>query len=189
MKTCGPREKRRGSNGDKADNQMKLSELIEQQKQKAKSAQAAPVDWYLRREKWLAELNDLLQRIEAWLCQGGVSQDEIEHFSLEISEEPLGRYIATGLRVQIGAAVVTFRPMGSVLIGACGRIDVNSDQPSTPSVKLIAELSESTTEKPSYEQGWDWLVYSGRAADAGFSLDEESLAKVLAVVLGEGSLS
>lgn len=171
---------------------MTLAELIERQKQKAQSEQAIPMDWRLRREKWLTELAGILQRIEAWLRQGGVSQDEIERFPLEISEETLGRYTATGLRVQIGAAVVTFRPIGSVLIGACGRIDVSSDQPGTPGVKLIAEPApnaEPATGRPSWEQDWVWLVYPGRAAAAGFSLDEEGLASVLAVVLGEGALS
>lgn len=170
---------------------MTLAELIQRQKEKARIAQS-PLDWRVRKEKWLAELEKLLTAIETWLLAAGVRTDEMQRFSQEINEETLGRYTANGLRVRIGAAVVTFRPIGSVLIGACGRIDVSSDQPGTPSVKLIAEPApnaEPATGRPSWEQDWVWLVYPGRAADAGFSLDEEGLASVLASVLGEGVLS
>ncbi|WP_022654495.1 hypothetical protein [Aquaspirillum serpens] len=171
---------------------MTLAELIARQKDKAKNVEIDAVDWRLRRDKWLAELDGTLQRIEAWLRQSGMSEDEIEHFSLEINEETLGRYTATGLRVQIGAAVVTFRPIGSVLIGACGRIDVVSDQPGTPSVKLIAECTPSSDDsghRSSHERDWGWLVYLGRGVKASFPLDQEGLAKLLAIVLGEEMLS
>lgn len=171
---------------------MTLAELIERRKESAKSMQAAPVDWRLRRDKWLTELDGVLRKIESWLLAGGVSADEMKRFELEISEEALGRYSATGLSVCIGDAVVTFRPMGSVLIGACGRIDVTSDQRGTPSVKLIAEFvpdAEPSTQRPSCERDWVWRAYPGHASDGGFFLSEEGLARVLAVVLGEGSLS
>ncbi len=171
---------------------MTLAELIDRQKTKAKGQQTPPVDWRLRRVKWLTELDGALQRIENWLAAGGVAASEMERFALEINEETLGRYGATGLRVCIGNAVVTFRPIGTVLIGACGRIDVTSDQPGTPSVKLIAEFAPGgapSSGRPSYERDWVWLVYPGQAADGGFALSEDGLARLLAVVLGEGAVS
>lgn len=160
---------------------MTLAELIQRQKEKARTAQN-PLDWRVRKEKWLAELEKLLTAIETWLLAAGVRTDEMQRFSQEINEETLGRYTANGLRVRIGAAVVTFRPIGSVLIGAYGRIDVTSDLPSTPRVKLIADVIDVGNP---YEQDWHWLVYPGRMAGAPFSLDEEELAHILAVVLGE----
>lgn len=164
---------------------MHLAELIQRQKEKAETSVGHVVHWRKRRDKWLSELNLVLTRIKDWLLAGGLTETDFESFEVDLNnEETLGRYQATGLRVRVGAALVTFRPVGSVLIGACGRIDVTSDQPGTPSVKLIAEPA-AAGHRPCDEQDWVWLIYPGRTPAGGFPLDEDSLVTVLAVVLGE----
>jgi hypothetical protein len=167
---------------------MHLAELIQRQKEKAETSVHHIGHWRKRRDKWLSELNLVLTRIKGWLLAGGLTATDFELFEVDLNEETLGRYQATGLHVRVGAALVTFRPVGSVLIGACGRIDVTSDQPGTPSVKLIAEpatRSEDAAYRPVDQQDWVWRVYPGRTPSGGFPLDEDSLVTVLAVVLGE----
>jgi hypothetical protein len=85
--------------------------------------------------------------------------------------------------------VVTFKPIAGVLVGACGRVDMYSDQPGTQQVKLIADLC---VDDPSNgcprlfaDEQWTWFFYPGLAGEGGFSLDEEGLTRALAIVLGE----
>lgn len=169
---------------------MTLSDIIRIQREKAAAAPDRSIDWARRRAKWLSELDTAFARIKDWLLASGLTSAEIEPFEVELSEETLGRYVAPGLRVRLGAAMVTFRPVGAVLIGACGRVDVTSDQPGTPSVKLIAEFAtapDDSDQPPSDDQAWVWLVYPARARDGGYPLDQEGLARTLAIVLGEAA--
>lgn len=169
---------------------MTLAELIRRQQEKALHTPAEQVNWAARRHKWLEELSRLMGDIKTWLINAGISLDAIESFAEALNEESLGRYSATGLRVRIGAALITFQPIGSVLIGAYGRVDVFSDQPGTPTVKLIADLATGqapNTGAAALTSEWIWLVYPGRQLCGGERLDEDELARVLAIVLGEAA--
>lgn len=169
---------------------MTLAELVRQQQEKALHTPVEQLDWAARRNKWLAELTNLMSDIKTWLSNAGIPSDLFESRKESIHEETLGRYSATGLRVRIGTALVTFRPIGSILIGAYGRVDVFSDQPGTPTVKLIADLEPShatESETSPLTHPWIWLVYPGRQPGGGERLNENSLARVLAIVLGEAA--
>jgi hypothetical protein len=91
---------------------MTLAELIRHQQEKAIHTPAEQLDWVARRNKWLAELTNLMSDIKTWLSNAGIPSDLLESCDESIHEETLGRYSATGLRVRIGAALVTFRPTG-----------------------------------------------------------------------------
>ncbi len=168
---------------------MTLAELVRRQKQKSENAPDRTFDWRLRRDKWISELENVFATIKDWLCRGGVPQEAFTSFPVEIHEETLGRYVVDGFKVRIGNSLVTFKPIAGVLVGACGRVDIYSDQPGTQQVKLVADLcvddpSRGDTQLPA-EQQWTWLFYPGIAGDGGFVLNEEGLTRALAIVLGE----
>ena len=130
-----------------------------------------------RKERWLAELSELNNFVRNTLISVGVPEEDIRSFDVAIQEDRLGRYQARGLVVRIGDAEVRFTPVGSMLIGACGRVDVSSSSGRGRTVKLVADA-------PSQDAPWTWSAYTERGRLGGIALDEDGLAKVLETVLG-----
>lgn len=144
-----------------------------------RAEQAAQMDAVAsqRKERWLAELSELNDFVRNTLISVGVPEENIQNFDVGIQEERLGRYQARGLIVRIGDAEVRFTPVGSMLIGACGRVDVSSSSGRGITVKLVADA-------PSQVAPWTWAAYTERGHLGGTALDEDGLAKVLETVLG-----
>ena len=93
-----------------------------------KSQQAnalSDVDWNAIRDEWLRRLDDLYGQIRTFL-KDYVSAGEIqlELSPITLSEENIGSYTAPELTLKIGRRQVKFRPIGTLLIGSRGRVDV-----------------------------------------------------------------
>ncbi len=161
-----------------------LEALISSHQNRAAKAGAQQVNWQARRVKWLDALEKLFDRIQRELIFAGVDPNHIQDTHHTITEESLGTYDAPGLLVQIGTGRVTFTPVGSVIIGGYGRVDVYGPR---GEVKLIAgdidPFHDPEQETPSHQREWTWLAYPDKARN-GFALDQEGLAKVLELVLG-----
>lgn len=144
-----------------------------------RSEQAAQIDAVAseRKERWLAELSALNDFVRNTLVSVGVPEENIQSFDVRIQEDRLGQYQARGLIVRIGDADVRFTPVGSMLIGAFGRVDVSSSSGRGTTVKLVADA-------PSQDAPWTWDAYTERGHVGGIALDEDGLAKVLETVLG-----
>lgn len=140
-----------------------------------------PIDWSRRKEKWLHELDILLQDIRSRLIDAGVPAAQIRSVSYTINEESLGQYEATGLAVRIGNSEVVFSPKGSVIIGGYGRVDVSGPH---GEVKLIADAVETEEAKPHYDREWKWYVYPDRGRSGSFEFSGDGLANALVLVLG-----
>lgn len=84
-----------------------------------------PVDWNAERDWWLAALEALYRRIEAWLAplhrQGLVACSRV---SIELSEEDIGTYAADELVLEFGPEAIVVEPQGTLIVGARGRVDV-----------------------------------------------------------------
>lgn len=145
------------------------------------------VDWPLRKKKWLAELDLLLSFIRTRLEAAGVSPGQIEVTHHRLHEETLGGYVADGLVLDIGFGKVTFEPIGSVIIGGYGRVDVKGPA-RDEKVKLIADDADKERSQedqtPSYERNWSWEVYPERSPRVSYPLDEAGLTKLLETVMG-----
>ncbi|MEA3642371.1 MAG: hypothetical protein VBE63_20865 [Lamprobacter sp.] len=166
---------------------MSSLQMIVKQHQ-VRAAQFAPesFDWNKRKAKWLASLRQLIDQLRQWLMDAGVPGEEIIATRHSISEEGLGDYEAPGLEVKIGRLLVTFVPVASNVIGGVGRVDVTGPR---GEVKLIADTVQPVVDgepDPSCDdREWLWLAYPDRSRRGGFPLDENGLAKVLEVVLGD----
>lgn len=145
------------------------------------------VDWPRRKEKWLTELNFLLSFISSELSAAGVPSEQMELTHHRIHEETLGSYVADGLKLDIGSGWVTFEPIGSVIIGGYGRVDVKGPA-HNEKVKLIAhdanEQRGAEDQTPSYERDWIWSVYPERGSRVCYPLDKAGLTRLLETVLG-----
>lgn len=170
------------SKGNKL-NELEL--LVKKHQAKANDIAANSVDWGKRKEKWLAFLGELNELLRSSFISAGIQEKEIKEISHRISEEKLGDYDATGIKVKIGNQEVEFLPIASVIIGGYGRVDVVGP---AGEVKLIAADAEKfrdpEDETPSYNRNWKWLVYPGKSKGDSFLLESANgLANMLKFVL------
>jgi len=101
-----------------------LEALRELKEKEAKSG----VDWDVRKKAWLVDVHRLISSIEAWLKPG---EDEkllsVRRIPITISEQHLGSYDVPSLRVEMpGSREVLISPVGTLVIGAAGRVDMTS---------------------------------------------------------------
>lgn len=84
-----------------------------------------PFDPKQQLQEWLDYLHVLYGQIEEYLTtykQAGAVQ--IEYRDIRLNEEFSGDYTAREMILKIGRSTVTFRPIGTMLIGSKGRVDV-----------------------------------------------------------------
>jgi hypothetical protein len=80
--------------------------------------------WNTQRDEWLQHLNELFQRIRKFLKEYIDSgKMQFEPHSIELNEE-FGVYVVPQYTLKIGRKKVIFQPVGTLLIGSKGRVDV-----------------------------------------------------------------
>ena len=94
-------------------------------RQKAQSTGASKVDAKAMRKEWLSHIEALYKHVET-ILEEYVSRGDIEvsYEPLEINEEFLGSYKTRRMTLKIGSQVVQLVPVGAVIIGARGRVDL-----------------------------------------------------------------
>ncbi|WP_025857484.1 hypothetical protein [Pseudomonas sp. CHM02] len=163
-----------------------LKRFISEQQAK-KQSQERHVDWEARKKRWLDELDQLFSYIRQSLIDAGLDPSAFASTTHPISEETLGAYSASGLRVQMPTGVVQFTPVASVIIGGFGRVDVEETGRGAR-VKLIAQPPENASVddgRPAYEREWAWRVYPGVGARNGFDFDNTGLVRLFESIVGE----
>jgi len=97
--------------------------FVERQQELRKQPEAFNADKELRR--WRQDLANLYKQIEGYLkkyIDGGTAT--ISYSKISLNEEFAGNYEMEKMRLSIGPSIVTFTPVGTMLIGARGRVDV-----------------------------------------------------------------
>lgn len=104
-----------------ADAQFK--EFVERQQRPASVADT--LDWNMERDEWLGHLQQLYDRIAEYLDSYiGSGAIQLRETSIELNEENIGVYTAKRLAITIGAQEIVLTPVGTLLIGSKGRVDV-----------------------------------------------------------------
>ena len=107
---------------------------------KRKTAQVQDeVDWAKRRADWLQELDELYASMEGHLrpyTEAGEIQ--IERTRIQLREDYLGSYEADKLTFKIGREKIVAKPIGTLLIGASGRVDLSGPR-KTLKIVLLAK--------------------------------------------------
>lgn len=158
---------------------------------KQAEAQKQPsIDWAKRRTKWLQELNLVFDNVITLLTDAGLSKTAIKKGEREIVEEKLGQYTAPTLSVTMpDGLIIDFDPVGSVIIGGFGRVDVSARN-STSKRLLIAGDADSDADAdvgdgqpkprvPSYERKWQWEFLAPGRPSAAAPISATSLMDVL----------
>jgi hypothetical protein len=92
-------------------------------RQKPPSTAEQPVDWDRERNDWIAHLNLLYEKIENFL-ERYKDSIRIEYPQIELDEEHIGRYAVRQMILHIGRQEIALTPIGTLLIGFKGRVDV-----------------------------------------------------------------
>jgi hypothetical protein len=140
-------------------------------------ASVADVDyWERQRDEWLAHLDRLYLKIESFLKKY-VSSGQIryEYRPIDLNEENIGSYAAKQMVLRIGRQEVDLVPIGTLLIGSKGRVDVRgpagraqillvnskvSDPRSLIQVKFSVggKLLQPPSSKRAEEIQWEWKI-------------------------------
>ena len=84
-----------------------------------------PVDWNKQRDEWLGYLNRLYEQVESFLGKYvSARQIRFQYQTIELNEEQIGSYSARQMVLRIGKQEVRLVPIGTLLIGLKGRVDV-----------------------------------------------------------------
>ena len=94
-------------------------------RQQTEQQEAAAFDPKEQLNEWLGYLDALYKQIAGYLqtyITSGAAQ--IEYRDIPLNEEFIGIYTAREMILKIGRSTVTFTPIGTMLIGTKGRVDV-----------------------------------------------------------------
>jgi hypothetical protein len=167
-----------------------------QQQLSAAAEQEVPFDPKKELEDWLHYLNVLYSDIQAYLkdyISGGSISFRIEN--KEMNEDFSGPYFAPKMIIRIGLQEITLDPIGTMLIGSKGRVDVigkagtsrltltnkkitNAQQ--LVSVKVVDPRNPPEPKKPVRQEiEWVWKIISRPPALSFIELNKESFLQML----------
>jgi hypothetical protein len=152
-----------------------FDEFVKRQ-QGGASVADAEVNWEKERDEWLAHLDRLYSKVESLLGKY-VSSGQIryEYRPIDLNEENIGSYAAKQMVLRIGRQEVDLVPIGTLLIGSKGRVDVNGpagraqillvdSKVSDPralvhvTVSVGAKLPQPPRSKRAEEIQWEWKI-------------------------------
>ena len=83
------------------------------------------INWEEKLTRWKSFINSLYLNINEWLKEYVKSgKIEIDTYDIEIYEEAIGKYTVRAMKIKLGDNIVKLIPIGTVLIGTIGRVDV-----------------------------------------------------------------
>jgi hypothetical protein len=86
---------------------------------------ADTVDWSKERDEWLNHLDRLYKKVTMLLAKYTPGQIQISYKPIGLNEEGIGSYEAQQMVLRIGRQEVDLVPIGTLLIGSKGRVDVS----------------------------------------------------------------
>ena len=118
---------------------MAAQEFTDFVKRKTAQVQDEVVDWDETKAGWLQELDELYARMEDHLRPyTEAAEIQIERSPMQLKEDHLGAYNADKLTFKIGREKIVAKPIGTLLIGARGRVDLSGPR-KTLKIVLLAK--------------------------------------------------
>jgi hypothetical protein len=154
------------------------------------------IDWNKQRDEWLTRLDALYAKIQEFLQEyvndGSIKLSFQEH---RIIEENIGAYASRRMIIHIGRREITLTPIGTLLIGSAGRVDVTGsvgrarlvlvDKNATSMrsmVKIKVLMAGEKQEPPrevTNEVDWTWKIVTAPPAVAFKELNKDSFFQLL----------
>ena len=155
---------------------------------------ASVFDWQTQKEEWLAFIDRFYSDLKRWF-QPYLDRGQLDyHFQpFELTEDSIGTYQARKMLVQFAGQKLQMTPVGTMLIGTRGRIDMEGargvvwfilqDQNKQRASKVIS-FDESENGIPRPKPAWEWMIAvkgSGKLSFVNFN--EENFFEALMEVV------
>ena len=96
---------------------------------KADADKVDPVNWAARKDEWIAAVEELYTQIAELLAPSINDGSVVASTSVTtITEDHIGQYDIEKLKLVVGDESVVFSPVGTLVVGASGRVDVTGDE-------------------------------------------------------------
>ncbi|MGO9270800.1 MAG: hypothetical protein ACLQOO_11200 [Terriglobia bacterium] len=104
-----------------------------------------PVDWAKKRDEWLSHLNELYGQVESFLAKYiKIGEIKCSYRNIALNEENIGSYSAREMVLKIGRQEITLTPIGTIVLGAEGRVDVEGPAGRTRFLLVDSRVSGPT---------------------------------------------
>lgn len=170
-----------------------FARFVEKQQELAASSS---IDWGKMRDEWLSDLDALYQTVrgflEKYIENGSIT---VSFTGIELIEENLGSYEARKMEIKIGAQRIYLVPVGTLIVGSKGRVDVEgtagraqllllderAKNPAdlikiTVNIKGDAPPIPPVTKEPIH---WVWKIVTNTKPRKFVDLDQESCMSLL----------
>jgi hypothetical protein len=162
------------------------------QRQQGKSQKTEVFDSQLELREWQAALENLYQKIHDYMIEYiNGKQAAITYRIVQLNEEFSGPYEAKEMLLKVGPSTISFTPVGTMLIGSKGRVDVTGPHGSTRLVRMdrkierasqffkwtvtvVGESSASIVEPTKAKIDWTWKLATPPPDLRFVELDQES---------------
>lgn len=119
--------------------EQEFSEFVKRKAAQDQAESKKAVDWEKRKLDWLKELNWLFDGMEEHLKPySDAGEIQVERTPMQLTEDYLGTYDVYRITFKIGRDKVIASPIGTLLIGARGRVDLSGPR-KTLKIVLLAE--------------------------------------------------
>ena len=137
-------------------------------KQHEKIQKESTIDWEKQKQEWLAYIDEFYSSLEEWF-QPYVDEGSVqyEYNSFELVEDNIGSYEVKEMKIRFAEQSVLVRPVGTLLIGTKGRIDMEgargriqfllADKDSS-GIKARVSINEPLPKESPREINWIWKV-------------------------------
>jgi lysyl-tRNA synthetase class II len=158
------------------------------------------IDWTKKKDDWLEKLNKLYADIESWLNDFEKDVISIKYIDKEINEEHIGMYSARKMILRIADEQVVLDPVGTLLIGAAGRVDMIGKNGKVKFVLVPASSkgiqikvtikAEGEPEKAAEDtqntakEDWVWKIATPPPSIKYLEIDSDSFSDALLEVVG-----
>jgi len=158
------------------------------------------VDWAEIRDEWLKNLDSLYKKIAEFLEEYLVSKSITLGFTdIRLAEENVGEYAAKRMDIKIGRQRVTLEPVGTLLIGSKGRVDVrgsagkglllllNEKAKKPADLISLTVIVGKTAPPPKPQKGpisWVWKIVGAGPQRDFLDLNRDSFLALLMEVTG-----
>lgn len=149
---------------------------------KDEDAETQTVDWQARKLWWLNKIDKLYDQITVWiepLKNAGVV-DRITAEKIQLQEETLGGYESSVLKISLGRRVLKIKPVGSVIVGGMGRIDVDGPE---GTARFILTTPENVGPE-NYMESAAWFISNSSNKLSLVRLDEDEFLRLFSLLMG-----
>jgi len=147
-----------------------------------KQSEEKEIDWESQKDEWLEFINQFYQSLENWLAlykeKGTVSYS---YNDLNLTEEYIGTYSVRTMTVNFAGQQLTLEPIGTLLIGSKGRIDMEGAKgrvqfvladKNSKGIKINVTISidgeKEKKDQPYQKPEWVWKIVLRESRNISF---------------------